>query len=109
MAKQSLASFALTTHFTGNHLIEVDGDTACTEFYTRATHRLVADDKGPERDYVASVRYIDRMECRDGEWRIARRQCVLDWARTDPVPEHCEGPKTGTARRDRSDACYLAE
>jgi hypothetical protein len=106
MAKQGLAGYVLTTHFTGNHLIAVDGDTARAEFYTMATHRIAADDKGPERDYVASVRYIDRHERRDGDWRIARRRCVLDWARTDPVPEYCDGAKTGEARRDRGDPSY---
>lgn len=108
MAKKSLSGFKLTTHFTGNSIVAVDGDTAICEFYTYATHRIAADDKGPERDYIASVRYIDRMERRDGEWRIARRNCVLDWARTDPVPEYCDGAKSGGARRDRSDPSYSA-
>lgn len=108
MAMESLARFSATTHFTGNQLIEVSGDTAWCEFYTLATHRIDADENGSERDYVASVRYIDRMERRGGEWRIARRRCVLDWARTDPVPEQCEGPKRGEARRDRTDPSYLA-
>jgi len=107
MAKESLARYALTTHFAGNSLIKVDGDSAACEFYTLATHRIAADDNGPERDYAASVRYIDRMERRDGEWRIARRQCMLDWARTDPVPDYCEGPKSGNdARRDLRDPSY---
>ena len=106
MARESLARFTVTTHATANQLIEVDGDCAWCEFHTTATHRIAADGNGPERDYVAAVRYIDRMERRDGEWRIARRQCVLDWARSDPVPEYCDGAKTGGARRDSSDPSY---
>ena len=102
----SLGRFTATTHMTGNQLIRVEGESAWCEFYTLATHRIAADENGPERDYVASVRYVDRMECRSGEWRIARRQCILDWARSDPVPEYCDGPKTGGARRDRSDPSY---
>lgn len=108
MAKKSLSGFMLTTHFTGNSIVTLNGDIAHCEFYTRATHRIAADDKGPERDYIASVRYIDRMERRGGEWRIARRNCVLDWARTDPVADYCDGAKTGGARRDRSDPSYRA-
>jgi len=108
MAEQMLSGFAATTHFTGNQLITVDGDAAWCEFYTLATHRIAADDNGPDRDYVCSVRYIDRMERRGGEWRIARRKCVLDWARTDPVPDFCDGDKSGEARRDRSDPSYAA-
>lgn len=107
MAEQMLKGFVITTHFTGNALIEVRTDRAWCEFYTLATHRIAADDKGPDRDYVTSVRYIDHMECREGDWRIKRRVCVLDWARTDPVPEVIDGDKTGAARRDRSDPSYL--
>ena len=106
MARESLSRFTATTHMTGNQFIQVDGQSAWCEFYTLATHRIAADDNGPERDYVASVRYIDRMERRGGEWRIARRQCVLDWARSDPVPDYCDGAKTGGLRRDRSDPSY---
>lgn len=108
MARNMLSGFAATTHFTGNSLVEVAGDGATCEFYTLATHRISADAKGPERDYACSVRYIDRMEKRGGEWRIARRQCVLDWARSDPVPAYCDGDKEGDARRDRSDPSYRA-
>ncbi len=107
MAEQMLQGFVITTHFTGNALVEVEGDAAWCEFYTLATHRIAADDKGPERDYVTAVRYIDHMECRDGDWRIRHRHCVLDWGRTDPVPEYCEGDKIGAATRDRGDPSYL--
>lgn len=106
MAEQMLRGFLATTHFTGNRLIRIEGDVAHCEFYTLATHRIAADEKGPERDYATAVRYIDRMECRAGDWRIARRLCVLDWARTDPVAEFCDGAKTGAGRRDRSDPSY---
>lgn len=106
MAEKMLAGFATTTHFIGNQLIRVDGDAAACEFYTLATHRIHADDKGPERDYATAVRYIDRMECRGGEWRIARRLCVLDWGRTDPVPDYCDGDKAGAGQRDRNDPSY---
>lgn len=106
MARGGLTSYSLTTHFTGNSIVDIDGDIARCEFYTLATHRIPADDKGPERDYVASVRYIDTMEQRGGEWRIATRLCVLDWARTDPVPDACEGAKTGAGRRGREDPSY---
>jgi ketosteroid isomerase-like protein len=106
MARETLARFAVTTHFTGNHLIEITGDSAWCEFYTLATHRIDADEEGPRRDYVASIRYVDRMERRSGEWRIARRLCIVDWGRTDPVPERGDGPTAGTGLRDRHDPSY---
>lgn len=106
MAETMLAGFSATTHFTGNALIRVEGERAGCEFYTLATHRIAADAKGPERDYATAVRYIDTMERRGGEWRIARRTCLLDWGRTDPVPDFCDGAKAGAARRDRGDPSY---
>jgi hypothetical protein len=38
-----------------------------------------------EVEHIAFVggRYLDRFECRDGEWRIADRKVVLDWTRAD--------------------------
>ena len=106
MAVRELAAYTGTVHFTGNQLVEVDGDVAWAEHYTTATHRCPADETGPLRDYVAIVRYVDRLERRDGDWRIARRVLILDHSRTDPVPELGPGPRSQGARRDRSDPSY---
>ncbi len=61
-----LSKYTVTWHNTGNQLVEADGDAAWAEHYTISSHRIAADDTGPERDFVASGRYIDRMERRDG-------------------------------------------
>lgn len=106
MGRKSLPAYVMTTHNTGNQLIEVTGDTAWAEHYAVATHRLAADAQAPERDFVASMRYVDRLECRDGEWGIVRRTLVMDWARTDPVGEPRYAGKSHTGKRDRSDASY---
>jgi hypothetical protein len=106
MAKDGLKTFASTTHFTGNQLVEVNGDNAWAEHYTVATHRCPADEKGPVRDFVTSIRYIDRMEEREGDWRIAKRVLILDSWRVDPVLEFGSGPQVQHGRRDRSDASY---
>jgi hypothetical protein len=99
------ANFIATTHNTGNQLVEVDGDTAWAEHYTIASHRWPLDDNGQTRDLIAAVRYIDRMERIDGEWRIARRVMVLDWHRVDPViGANMSGAR---GRRDRSDPSYM--
>ena len=43
----------------------------------------------------------------DGEWRIARRRCVFDWTRRDPiVGEWPLPPEALQGRRDRSDPAY---
>jgi hypothetical protein len=105
-AGQMLPHFVSTTHNTGNQIVEVSGDTAWAEHYTVATHRMAADDIGPERDFVTAVRYIDRLECRDGDWRIAHRALILDWMRSDPVQTFEARPDVQPGRRDRSDASY---
>lgn len=103
-ATEMTAKFISTTHNTGNQLVEVTGDSAWAEHYTVATHRWPLDKQGETHDMIASVRYVDRMERRDGKWRIARRVMVLDWHRTEPVT----GPNAGMThgRRDRSDPSY---
>ncbi len=108
VSRQMLPKFLYTTHNTGNQLVEVNGKTAWAEHYTVATHRLAKDEIGPERDFINSVRYIDRMECRDGDWRIAKRVLILDWMRCDPVIEIDQRPDVQSGKRDRSDASYTA-
>lgn len=105
-ARQSLSAFVKTTHNTGNQLVEVEGDGAWAEHYAVATHRLAADSQGPERDFVTAVRYVDRLECRGGDWRIARRVLILDWMRVDPTGVIGPEPEVQPGRRDRSDPSY---
>jgi hypothetical protein len=106
MGRQALPNFVKTTHNTGNQNVEVNGDSAWAEHYTVATHRLAADDSGPERDFITSVRYVDHLECRDGDWRIAKRVLILDWTRVDPVGDIGEEPAVQMGCRDRNDASY---
>ena len=105
-AEAALPGFEVTTHNTGNQNVVLNGTTALAEHYTVATHRLAADEHGPLRDFITAVRYIDRMECREGDWRIARRALVLDWTRTDPVGLVPPDPEVPRAQRDRSDLSY---
>jgi SnoaL-like domain len=105
-AKQQLPLFLHTTHNTGNQNVEVAGDSAWAEHYTVATHRLAADEHGPLRDFVTAVRYIDRMECRDGDWRIAHRKLALDWTRTDPVGAAPPDPDVPRGERGKGDPSY---
>ena len=106
LGRAVLSRFTVTWHNTGNQLVEVNGDTAWAEHYTISSHRIAADETGPERDFVAYGRYVDHMEQRDGEWRIARRTMLLDFTRTDPVPASEPGFGTLGGTRDRSDPSY---
>jgi hypothetical protein len=108
LAGQMLSRYTVTQHQTSNQLVEVNGDVAWAEHYTISFHRIAADETGPERDWIAHGRYIDRMERRDGEWRIARRKLVVDYTRLDPVPpgDPALPGGTGGGARDRSDPSY---
>jgi hypothetical protein len=72
-AERLFDEFLATSHVIANHLCEIDGDVAHAETY--ATTYLVTRD-----GYVRSThaRYVDRLEKRDGTWKIALRRIVRD-------------------------------
>jgi len=105
LGREILGQYVVTWHNTGNQLVEVRGDVAMAEHYTISSHRIAASADGPERDWIAHGRYIDRMERRDGVWKIARRKLVVDYTRMDPVGE-AVSPASGGGMRDRSDPSY---
>ena len=39
-------------------------------------------------DYLVAGRYIDKYECREGDWRISLRQYMYDWSRTTEYTGH---------------------
>jgi hypothetical protein len=67
----------VTQHVLGQSVIELRGDQAMVETHVSSYHRI---DMGAEhRDLVIGGRYLDRMEKRDREWRIAKRTMLYDW------------------------------
>jgi hypothetical protein len=62
-----------------------DGDVARTETYFTAYHRR-RNTEGALLEETSGARYVDRLERRHGEWRIAHRQVVTDWSRVIPLP-----------------------
>jgi ketosteroid isomerase-like protein len=74
-----------TTHFLGNQEIEVDGDVAYAETACVARHRRPAAGDAPASDYFGFLRYCDRFERRNGQWRIAHRVVVYEPGRVDDV------------------------
>lgn len=108
------------THNLFNHYCEIDGDTAHTETYFMFA--------GINRQGTPLVlnggRYLDRLEKREGHWKIAYRTLVRDWGLSEDRPNP-EKPSSYTstrayltedirdfldqspvARRDRSDPSY---
>lgn len=104
--KGGVPNFESTSHFTGNQLVEVDGDTAWAEHYARAYHRLAASGDNPAVDLVANVRYADRLERRDGEWRFAKRVVIIDAEGTVPAGDAWAPAVLKRGKRDRSDPSY---
>lgn len=103
-----LRNMRMTCHSISNILIELQGDVARVETYVRAYH----DTTGTEGrfDIVVGGRYLDRMERRDGEWRIAHRQFVMDWNQNLPATSQWEGPLFGAldvrGTNDEADPSY---
>jgi hypothetical protein len=84
-AQGFLANLKSTQHLIGQAQITVEGSVAHGEVYFIAWHRLVED--GVEKDLFVAGRYIDRYEDRGTGWKIAKRQELIDWARTDPASD----------------------
>lgn len=75
-----LGTMVLTTHVVHNILIDIRGPEAHVETYVQAFHTRKRED-GTFYDHMSSSRFLDRMERRDGEWRISHRAVVRDWFR----------------------------
>lgn len=93
----SLGTMRRTQHFLGNMLIEIDGDGATAETYCRAYHEVDGADAPQEME--VGGRYLDRLEKRGGEWRIANRRYVHDWNRNIASTAAWDGPLYGTLKR----------
>jgi hypothetical protein len=95
-----------TQHNLLNVTIEIDGDTAHTE-----TYYLFAGRNRDESNWIAGGRYIDRLEKRDGVWRIALRTNAIEWSGVVPgmgIP-FADVPDifgNGAPSRDRQDPSY---
>ena len=75
-------------HQLGQVRIEMaDGNAASGkasgESYFRAFHDI-RDEQGEVRDLIIAGRYIDEFTRENGQWRIARRRLVTDWASDNP-------------------------
>ncbi len=72
------ATSANHLHNVTTHLCEIDGDEAHAESYVLVT--LLSPDEASAT--VMCGRYVDRLERRDGEWRIALRRATVELAYT---------------------------
>lgn len=95
-----------THHNLLNHSCEIDGETAHTE-----TYYLFVGRNRDETNWIAGGRYIDRLERRDGAWKIALRTNAIEWSGivpTLPIP-FADVPDVnlnGAPSRNRADPSY---
>ncbi|MXO89932.1 nuclear transport factor 2 family protein [Pontixanthobacter aquaemixtae] len=98
------AFFSMTTHNITSHTCEIDGATANCETYVVGT--LLSKDGGTCT--FAPGRYIDRLEKREGEWRILHRRCTVDMS-LEGSAEWVHGPAVKGFLRptwDKDDISY---
>lgn len=69
-----------THHNLLNHSCDIDGDVAHTE-----TYYLFVGRNRDETNWIAGGRYIDRLERRDGKWKIALRTNAIEWSGVVPT------------------------
>jgi hypothetical protein len=106
-AREVLAYFDTTMHFLGQQLVEIDGDRAHSETYCVAYHRRSSREDEVGHDLWMGLRYVDLLERRNAEWRIADRRCVFDWTRRDAIDGEWELPRQALrGARDRNDPVY---
>ena len=88
--------------------IRIDGDVAQVDTYCVAHHVSHPDDQGAQTDMVLGLRYVDRFERRQGEWKIALRTLVADWKQFVPVPHDQPRPPASqeVGRRDPDDFIF---
>ena len=99
--------FEVTQHTISNIHMELEGDVAHTEAYLFAYHKVAANrhkvgdwfgenylqkfgalvDGGNTQDFFYGGRYFDRLEKREGIWRIAKRTVIMDWNLNQPSSE----------------------
>ena len=74
--RDTLPRYASTMHFIGNHLIDLNGDSASSETYAVAYHQPIGD---KEPLLVVGVRYLDDFTRTNDGWRICRRVVKTEW------------------------------
>lgn len=98
--------FDVNLHNVTMHSCDIDGDVAHAESYNIGLFM----DKGSETGRVLAGRYIDRLEKRDGEWRIALRRATVEVAlegkATLPNGSLMPGSRYLKGDRDRTDPAY---
>jgi len=95
-----------THHNLLNHSCDIDGDVAHAE-----TYYLFVGRNRDETNWTAGGRYIDRLERREGNWKIALRCNAIEWsgmlpAMPLPFADVPDLSLNGAPSRSRQDPSY---
>ena len=103
------SDFGIHSHNITNHICRIDGDRAQAESYV--LYGLTR--KSEDQIWLGSGRYLDRLEKRDGVWRISYRKTIIDWmfaADASPMStEYFRSQKYPAGTHDRDDLSYELE
>lgn len=103
MALVKLQKAGRMIHQISNILIELHGDVAAVESYFMA-YQEEMDAQSKPLETLLCGRYVDRFECRGGEWRVAARTVAYDWMRQTPLTQGLRAVDFGL-RQPTGDRC----
>ncbi|MCK9905056.1 hypothetical protein CC117_32895 [Parafrankia colletiae] len=91
-------------HNITTHTCEIDGDQAHCESYVIGAMRS----RDGRSVHLFGGRYLDRVERRDGEWKIALRRCTLEWTMNGDTSLLSSGAFAGFIKGtwDKNDPSY---
>jgi hypothetical protein len=94
-------------HHNGTQIIEIKGDIAECETYTLAFAREgLPGESGYDSEYFLRVRYLDRVEKRDGMWKIAHRRVVYSPCHYVKIERECSFPGSVMEAEFPKDSVY---
>jgi hypothetical protein len=100
--KNHMLDWDHSLHILDVNNVEIRGDVAYAEVYVIFSQQRV---DGTTVDFGAA-RYIDRLERRNGGWKIAHRQLAADWTASAPVRKQSGAKFHVDGRLDTEDLSY---
>jgi len=91
-------------HIMTNHVCELNGNEAHSETY----YMFAGMKEEGNQLFLSGGRYIDRLEKRDSEWKIAARKCLVEWRSENMQVDGIDEVHAAVGRiaRDKSDCSY---
>ena len=81
--RQNFGRGSLAKHLFWPACVQVNGERATSEANVAILVRQTIE--GVEVDLTSNARFLDRLERRNGRWRMVERACVYEQDRLDPV------------------------